>query len=109
MRKNTHANTMRFQDASLGQEGQMIMENASTVIPGCAFISKQGGVKREIIVISIMEVKKATAGHQFHTLIKDQILCSPMISMEIGKIQMFRLWQEVFMQNKGPTHLIRLF
>ena len=91
MKKHTPANIMKNLNACMDQEVKMRKVNVNMDTLGCAYISRQGGVKREIIVISIMEVKKATAGHQFHTLIKDQILRSPVISMEIGKIQMLRL------------------
>ena len=57
MSKNTSANTMKYQDVNMGEKGLMKMESAGTVTPECAYITRQEGVKRETIVIFIMEEK----------------------------------------------------
>ena len=51
MSKNTSANTMRYQDVNMGEQGVMKMESAGTVTPECAYITRQEGVKKEIVVI----------------------------------------------------------
>ena len=91
MNKNTSANTLRYQDVSLGQEGIMKMVSADMVIQEYAYISKQEGVKREKTVIFTMEEKEIATGHQLHTLKRVQIMNFPMITMEIGEMLMFRL------------------
>ena len=65
MNKHTSANTLRFQDVDLGQEGVMKMDNADMVIQECVFIFKQEGVKRVTIATFTMETE--TTGHQTHT------------------------------------------
>ena len=107
MNKHMSANTLRFQDVNLGQEGLMKMDNAGMVIPECAFIIKQGDVKKETIaIITMVEKETEMAGHQTQA----QTIPFPTISTEIGEIRMFRLRQEIFIKNRTlPAHLILLF
>ena len=87
MNKSTSANTLRFQDVNLGQEGLMEMDNAGMVTPECAFISKQEGVKRGTTVIFIMEGGVSTTTG----------VIGSMILMETGEtIQMMAMSQEIF-------------
>ena len=102
---------MRFQNVNMEQEEVMKMENAGTVIPEYAFITRQGGVKKEITaIITMVEKETEMTGHQTHTSEWAQTITSPMILMEIGKIRMFGLRQEIFIKNRIPqTHPILLF
>ena len=72
MKKHTLASTMRFQDANLGQEVVMITVNAGMVIPECAYIFKQEGVKRVTTAIFTMEERVPTTTgviiSTFHTI-----------------------------------------
>ena len=82
MNKHMSANTLRFQDVNLGQEGLMKMDNAGMVIPECAYFSRQEGVKRGIIVISTTEERETATGHQIHISKGLKMGIFPMISME---------------------------
>ena len=48
---------MKYQDVNMGEKGLMKMDSAGMVTPECAYITRQEGVKRETIVIIIMEEK----------------------------------------------------
>ena len=98
MSKNTSANTMRYQDVNLGEKEVMKMESAGTVTPECAYITRQEGVKRETIVIIIMEEKRIEARG-----VKTSNF--PMTLMGTGEtIQMLDLRKEIFVQREEILH-----
>ena len=111
MRKNTSANTMKYQDVSSDQGGVTKVDNAGMVTPECAYTSRLEGAKKEITaIITMVEKETEMTGHQTHTSEWAQTITSPTTLMEIGKIRMFGLRQEIFIKNRIPqTHPILLF
>ena len=61
MKNPTSANTTKRLNVCTEQEVSMKKESANMDIPGCAYFFKQGGVKRETIVIITMEEKSIEA------------------------------------------------
>ena len=59
-------NTMKMLNACMVQEVIMKMDSANMDIPGCAYTSRQGDVKREITAIFTMADTAAT-GNQIQT------------------------------------------
>ena len=81
MSKNTSANTMRYQDVNMGEEGVMKMGSAGMDIQECAYIIRQEGVKKEITVI-------------FTTVGKDTVIRKKDQTFLVSS-----LWHEIFTQD----------